>query len=52
MDNHNKEYQSKEGLVYYLPDGSSATVPAKAATHPGDKGFRYIADRIIEEILE
>lgn len=46
-----KEYQSKEGLVYYLVDGSSAIVPANAATHPGDEGFRYIATKIIKEIL-
>ncbi len=45
-----QEYQSREGTVYYLRDGTTKTVTAEEATHPGDRGMAYIADRIIEKI--
>ena len=41
------EYQSKEGTVFQLPDGSTETVSKAAETHPGDAGMKYIADQII-----
>ena len=43
-----KSYQSTEGQVCYLEDGETIQVSAAAASHPGDKGMRYIADKVIE----
>ena len=45
----NKEYQSKEGTICTLDDGSTIAVSKEAATHPGDKGMEYIANKVIEE---
>ena len=44
------EYQSKEGTVYYLNNGTTKTVTAEEASHPGDSGMAYIADRVMEKI--
>ena len=41
------EYQSKEGTVFTLADGSTETVSKASETHPGDAGMRYIADQVI-----
>ena len=46
----NKEYQSKEGTICTLDDGSTITVSKAAETHPGDKGMKYIADKVMEKI--
>lgn len=45
-----KEYQSLAGSICYLKDGSTIEVSKAAETHPGDKGMRYIADKVIEKI--
>ena len=45
-----KEYQSEAGTVFFLSDGTTDTVSEEAATHPGDSGMAYIADRVIEKI--
>lgn len=45
-----KEYQSEVGIVCTLRDGTTYRVPDIAVTHPGDKGMKYIADRIIERL--
>lgn len=44
----NKDYQSKEGTVCTLDNGSTIAVSKEAETHPGDKGMEYIADRVME----
>ena len=44
------EYQSKAGTVCYLKDGTTVEVSEEAATHPGDKGMVYIANKVIELI--
>ena len=46
----NKEYQSQKGTICTLDDGSTIAVSKEAATHPGDKGMEYIANKVIEEI--
>lgn len=46
----NKDYQSKEGIVCTLDDGSTIAVSKEAETHPGDKGMAYIAERVMEQI--
>ena len=43
-----KEFQSAEGTVCYLADGSTILVSNAAATHPGDEGMAQIADKVIE----
>ncbi len=45
-----KEYQSLEGTLYYLPDGSTSTVEKDAETHPGDSGMAFIAEQLIKTI--
>lgn len=45
-----KEYQSENGIVCYLEDGNTITVQENAATHPGDEGMEFIADRVIEQL--
>ena len=45
-----KSYQSKAGTVCELADGGTITVTEASATHPGDEGMRYIADRVLEAI--
>lgn len=45
----NKDYQSKEGTICTLDDGSTIAVSKAAETHPGDKGMEYIANEIIEK---
>lgn len=47
-----QEYQSKAGTVCYMADGTTESVTKEAETHPGDEGFRYIADRVIEKFNE
>ncbi len=42
-----KEYQSAEGTVFFLADGSQKTVTKEAETHPGDEGMAAIAEKII-----
>ncbi len=44
----NTDYQSSVGEICYLEDGSTITVNEAAASHPGDKGMQYIADKILE----
>ncbi len=44
------EYHSKEGTVFVTEEGTE-TVYKAAETHPGDKGMKYIADKVIA-ILE
>lgn len=46
----NKEYHSQEGTICTLDDGSTIAVSKEAATHPGDKGMEYIANKVIEKI--
>ena len=46
----NPEYQSREGTVFQLPDGSTETVSKAAETHPGDAGMKYIADQVILQL--
>lgn len=49
----NKEYQCGLGTVVYGDDGEPHTVEhAGVAAHPSDKGMKYIADKIIENISE
>ena len=45
-----KEYQSEAGIAFLLSNGKTETVSEEAATHPGDSGMAYIADRGIEKI--
>ena len=45
-----KEYQSEAGIEFLLSNGKTETVSEEAATHPGDSGMAYIADRVIEKI--
>ena len=45
-------YQSKTGTVCYMSDGKTIEVPEGAAAHPGDKGMKYIANKVIEAIEE
>ena len=42
-----KVYQSRQGTSCVLEDGSTVEVSEVAETHPGDKGFQYIAERVI-----
>lgn len=46
----NKDYQSKEGTICTLDDGSTIAVSKEAETHPGDKGMEYIANKVMEEV--
>lgn len=46
----NKEYQSQEGTICTLDDGSTIAVSKEAATHPGDKGMEYIANKVMERV--
>ena len=46
-----EDYRSSVGQICYLEDGNIIKVGKSAATHPGDKGMKYIADKIIN-ILE
>lgn len=46
-----KAYQSETGQICYMQDGSTVEVPEAASTHPGDRGMRYIADRVIEQLV-
>ena len=43
-------YQSKAGTICYIEDGSTIEVSEEAATHPGDKGMKYIADAVMKEL--
>lgn len=45
-----KKYQSKEGTVCELTDGSTREVSKVEETHPGNEGMAYIADQVIEKI--
>lgn len=45
-----KKYQSKEGTVCELTDGSTREVSKVEETHPGDEGMAYIAAQVIEKI--
>ena len=45
-----KRYQSKEGTVCELTDGSTREVSKVEETHPGDEGMAYIAAQVIEKI--
>lgn len=47
-----KAYQSKEGTPCTLDDGSTITVSKEAATHPGDKGMEYIAEKVIDQLTK
>ena len=44
----NKDYQSREGLIAKGIHGENITVSKEAETHPDDKGFKYIAEKIID----
>lgn len=46
----NKDYQSKEGTICTLDDGSTIAVSKEAETHPGDKGMEYIANKVMEKV--
>ena len=45
-----KDNQSSVGSAVTCPDGSTFAVNANECTHPGDKGMRLIADRIIGKL--
>ena len=45
-----KKYQSREGIEGTLEDGSTVKVSKAASTHPGDNGFQYIAEHVIDQI--
>lgn len=49
---NNPDYQSQTGSICYLNDGTTIIVPEIAATHPGDKGFEYIYNKIVECLKE
>lgn len=46
----NKAYWSETGTECYLSDGTKMIVSDIEASHPGNKGMKYIADRVIEKI--
>lgn len=47
----NKKYQAPVGYECFHPDGTSHKFTSTdGAGHPNDDGFRYIADRIIEQL--
>lgn len=41
-------YQSSVGIEFEKVDGSTEIVSEAAATHPGDKGMKYISEKVIE----
>lgn len=46
-----REYQAGIGAVVYDSDGNEHVVAHKGvASHPGDKGMKYYADKIIEKL--
>lgn len=45
-----REYQSQEGTVCYMADGSIEHVSREAETHPGDEGMRFIAESVWEQL--
>ena len=47
---NNPVYQSKEGQECIGPNNTKIYVSKAAATHPGDKGMEYIANKIINNI--
>lgn len=44
---NDRNFQSDDGILCYMTDGSHIEVPKEAETHPGDKGMEYIAKEII-----
>lgn len=49
-DLNTKENQGYSGQSYEMADGSTGTVKDTWITHPGDEGFRKIAERIIKKL--
>ena len=49
-DLNTKENQGHSGQTYEQPNGSTGTVRDTWITHPGDEGFKKIAERIIKKL--
>lgn len=49
-DLNTKENQGYSGQSYEMTDGTIGTVKDTWITHPGDKGFKKIAERIIKKL--
>lgn len=47
-----KGYQSKEGTMCQLEDGTLRKVTKEEETHPGDSGMEYIAEQVMHAIGE
>ena len=47
---YNYENRAKVGDTITFNNGSTMTVPAKYASHPGDKGHKAIADAILKQL--
>ncbi|PIN30469.1 hypothetical protein DB324_04335 [Limosilactobacillus reuteri] len=47
---YNSENRAKVGDTITFNNGSTMTVPAKYASHPGDKGHKAIADAILAQL--
>ena len=45
-----REYQSREGIVCYMIDGSMEYVTKNAETHPGDEGMHFIAESVLKQL--